>query len=81
MAGSDISEDEMEVDAFGGSLAEPTSNKRKIYDVEFESLTQTDVEALIRKDVEHICSIFGITVRIRRDSVCIFALLSISRTE
>jgi ariadne-1 len=53
----------MEVDGFGGGAIEPTANKRKIYDVDHESMAQSDIEALIRKDVEHICSIFGITVR------------------
>ena len=30
---------------------------------EFESLTQDAIERLIRKDIDHICSIFGIPVR------------------
>ena len=67
-AGSDISEEDMEVDGFGGGAIEPTANKRKIYDVAHESMTQADIEALIRTDLEHISSIFGITVSICRTS-------------
>ena len=39
------------------------SSKLKPYEVEFDTLTQEAVETLIRKDLEHISSIFGISVR------------------
>lgn len=55
----------MDIDAFGGGLREATLSKRKVSDVDFETMAQADVEALIRRDTEHICSIFGISVRIR----------------
>lgn len=54
----------MEVDTMGGPLIEQTTSKRKIYEVDSESMTQVDVETLIRKDIDHICSIFGIAVSI-----------------
>ena len=39
-----------------------SSSKRKAYEVDFDALSQDAVENLIRKDVEHISSIFGIPV-------------------
>lgn len=37
--------------------------KLKSYEVEYESLSQADVEKLIREDTEHICGILGVDVR------------------
>ena len=41
---------------------QPSSSKRKIYEVEFDTLPQEAVEGLIRKDVEYISSILGVEV-------------------
>ena len=40
-----------------------SAGKRKACEVDFDTLPQGSVEALIRKDVEHISSIFGVSVR------------------
>ena len=37
--------------------------KLKSYEVEYESLSQADVEKLIRDDTVHICGILGVDVR------------------
>lgn len=39
------------------------TGKRKACEVEFDALSQDAIEVLIRKDIDHICSIFGIPVR------------------
>lgn len=41
---------------------QPSSSKRRIYEVDFDTLPQEAVEDLIRKDVEYIGSIFGVDV-------------------
>jgi len=40
----------------------PLKGKRKATDIEFSSLSQAEVEELIRKDVDQISVIFGIDV-------------------
>ncbi|TDL25950.1 hypothetical protein BD410DRAFT_783951 [Rickenella mellea] len=58
---SAISDDEMDADAFKDDLIVDSSRgKRKVYEVDFESMSQDAVQALIKKDVDHISSIFGI---------------------
>lgn len=63
-AGSAISEDDMDaIDTYREDYAvQPSSSKRKIYEVDFDTLPQEAVEDLIRKDVEYIGSIFGVDV-------------------
>ena len=63
-AGSAISEDDMDgIDTYRDDFApQPSSSKRKIYEVEFDTLPQEAVEGLIRKDVEYISSILGVEV-------------------
>ena len=39
------------------------SGKRKACEVDFDTLSQDAIEGLIRKDVDDICSIFGVPVR------------------
>ena len=56
-----MSEGDMELDPPLDDRA--SSSKRKAYEVEFDSLPQNAVETLIRKDVDHISSIFGVSVR------------------
>ncbi|KLO16943.1 hypothetical protein SCHPADRAFT_901105 [Schizopora paradoxa] len=60
--GSAISEDDMDgIDTYRDDYAaQPSSSKRKIYEVEFDTLPQEAVEGLIRKDVEYISSILGV---------------------
>lgn len=36
--------------------------KRKVYEVEFDAMAQEVIEGLIRKDIDHISSIFGVSV-------------------
>lgn len=57
---SGISEGEMDMDLPKESNA--SASKRKAYEVDFDTLPQDVVESLIRKDIEHISSIFGISV-------------------
>ena len=45
-------------------ILDVSSSKHKIYEVDFESLPQDAVEQRIRKDIDHICSIFGVSVRL-----------------
>ena len=58
---SGISEEEMDMEITRGGLT--SAGKRKACEVDFDTLPQGSVEALIRKDVEHISSIFGVSVR------------------
>lgn len=57
---SAISEDEMDIEM--PRDGDNSSSKRKACEVEFDTLPQEAVEALIRKDVDHISSIFGVSV-------------------
>ncbi|KAF9814078.1 hypothetical protein IEO21_05318 [Rhodonia placenta] len=50
---------EMELDPLN-DLNDPTRPQRKIFEVEHESLSQNDVEKLMRADIEYISSIFGV---------------------
>lgn len=52
---------EMELDPLN-DLNDPTRPQRKIFEVEHESLSQNDVEKLMRADIEYISSIFGVEV-------------------
>lgn len=61
IADSSISEDDMDLEMH--RIDANASGKRKACEVEFESLTQDAIERLIRKDIDHICSIFSIPVR------------------
>ena len=57
---SGMSDADMDLD--GAVDERPSAFKRKTYEVEFDSLPQSAVETLIRKDVDHISSIFGVSV-------------------
>lgn len=46
----------MELDAFNVS----SKGKQKGYEVDYTTLSQRDVEALMREDIEHISGIFGV---------------------
>lgn len=60
VADSAISDDDMAIvmPRDGGISA----GKRKACEVEFDTMPQEVVEGLIRKDVDHISSIFGVSV-------------------
>ncbi|TFK44101.1 hypothetical protein BDQ12DRAFT_730208 [Crucibulum laeve] len=54
------SEDDMDMDAFGDDFKVTPKGKCKSYEIEYESLSQSAVERLMQKDVDHICGIFGV---------------------
>lgn len=54
----------MDLDVLDESVKYSGKAARKVYQVEFESLSQNAVEQLIKQDVEHISSIFGVEVNI-----------------
>ncbi|KAL5507452.1 hypothetical protein ACEPAH_6908 [Sanghuangporus vaninii] len=56
---SGISEEEMDIELARDGLT--SAGKRKACEVDFDTVTQDAVEALIRRDVEHISSIFGVS--------------------
>lgn len=56
------SEDDMDMDAFGDDFKVIPKGKRKSYEIDYESLSQSAIEKLMQSDVEHICGIFGVDV-------------------
>ncbi|EJD02922.1 uncharacterized protein FOMMEDRAFT_20123 [Fomitiporia mediterranea MF3/22] len=54
-----ISEEEMDIEMHKGTIT--SEGKRKACEVEFDTMPQESVEALIRKEVDHITSIFGVS--------------------
>ncbi|RDB16827.1 E3 ubiquitin-protein ligase dbl4 [Hypsizygus marmoreus] len=54
------SEDDMDMDAFGDDFKVVPKGKRKSFEIEYESLSQSDVEKLMKKDVEDIVGILGV---------------------
>ena len=59
---TDDSEDGMEMDNEDYKVA--TKGKLKSYEVEYESLSQTAVERLMQRDIDHICGILFVNVRV-----------------
>ena len=59
---TDDSDDGMEMDSEDYKVA--SKGKLKSYEVEYESLSQTAVERLMQRDVDHICGILGVDVRL-----------------
>jgi ariadne-1 len=51
-----------------------SKGKLKSYEVEYESLSQTAVERLMQRDVDHICGILGVDVRVFLCIPCLFCL-------
>ena len=51
---------------------ESSKGKLKSYEVEYESLSQTAIERLMQRDVDHICGILGVDVRILPCVACLF---------
>ena len=52
------SEEDMDLDAFDVS----GKGKQKCYEVDYTTLSQRDIEHLMRQDIDHISGIFGIDV-------------------
>jgi len=51
------------MDTYGNDYAvQSSASKRKIYEVEYDTLSQEAVEVLMLKDVEYISSVFGVDV-------------------
>jgi ariadne-1 len=62
-AGSAPSDDDVDMDVFNDDFkVTSTKGKHKSYDIDYESLSQTDVEKLISQDIDHISGIFGVDV-------------------
>ena len=60
--GSASSDDDMDMDAFNDDFKVPSKGKRKSYEIDYETLTQSMVEKLMAADIEHISGIFGVDV-------------------
>ncbi|KAF5376267.1 hypothetical protein D9615_008552 [Tricholomella constricta] len=56
----DDDEDDIDMDTFGDDFKVASKSKRKSYEIDYESLSQTAVEELMQSDVDHICGIFGV---------------------
>ncbi|KAI0762181.1 hypothetical protein BD413DRAFT_484840 [Trametes elegans] len=56
----DGSASEIEVDGFGNDFKVATGSEHKVYEVEYSSLSQPEVESIMRADVDHISTIFGV---------------------
>ncbi|KAI1787448.1 RING-5 domain-containing protein [Ganoderma leucocontextum] len=56
----DGSASEIEVDGFGDDFKVGNSSERKVYEVDYTSFSQQDVERIMTTEVEHISNIFGV---------------------
>lgn len=52
----------MELDAFNEEIKLPQKGKKKAYEVEYDDFTQQAVEGLMKADMDHIVSLFGVNV-------------------
>jgi hypothetical protein len=57
------SEEDVDMDAFNDDFKITPKGKKKSYEVDYKSLGQAAMEGLMKADVEHISSIFGVDVR------------------
>ncbi|KAF9065927.1 hypothetical protein BDP27DRAFT_1064298 [Rhodocollybia butyracea] len=55
-----MDDDDMEMDDYNDDFKLNTGPKRKSYEVDYSSLSQTSVEKSMREDVDHICGILGV---------------------
>lgn len=55
------------MDAFADDYKVSSKGKRKSYEVDYESLSQSAVEKLMQQDMEHISGIFGVDVSLLQD--------------
>ncbi|KAK0194863.1 hypothetical protein F5146DRAFT_950078 [Armillaria mellea] len=53
-------DDDMDMDAYNEDFKVDTSSKRKSYEIEHESLSQSAVEKLMQREVEYITGILGV---------------------
>jgi ariadne-1 len=54
-----------EEEAFADDFRVPSpKGKRRIYDVEYDSLSVSQIEETIQKEADHVVGIFGVNVRI-----------------
>ncbi|KAF9010806.1 hypothetical protein BDQ17DRAFT_1387954 [Cyathus striatus] len=58
---TDASEDDIDME-YGDDFKVSMKGKKKSYEIDYESLSQSAVEKLIQNDVEHITGIFGVDV-------------------
>ncbi|EKM54826.1 uncharacterized protein PHACADRAFT_175334 [Phanerochaete carnosa HHB-10118-sp] len=56
----DESASEMDIDAFDADYKPSGKGKHKVYEVEYESLSQGDIEKMMKDDVNNISGIFGV---------------------
>ncbi|KAK1228577.1 hypothetical protein PQX77_008380 [Marasmius sp. AFHP31] len=56
----DDTDDDMDMDVFGDDFKVTTKAKQKSYEIDYEPLSQSAVEALMSKDIEQCCSVLGI---------------------
>ncbi|KAF8629287.1 hypothetical protein AX15_003534 [Amanita polypyramis BW_CC] len=57
----DVSDDdEMDMDADGDDFKVAPKTTRKPYEIDYRSLSQAEVEKLMRDDIENICSVLGV---------------------
>jgi len=56
------SDGEMDIDASRDDFKIASKDKPKPYEIDYQSLTQSDVEKLIQEDIDHITGIFGVEV-------------------
>lgn len=53
-------EDEMDMDTFGDDFKVTTKPKMKSYEIDYQPLSQSAVEGIMKKDIEQCCSVLGI---------------------
>jgi ariadne-1 len=58
--GSAPSEEDMDMD---DDFKVAPKGTRKPYEIDYQSLSQSDVEKLMQQDIDHITGIFGVDVR------------------
>ncbi|KAG7086448.1 hypothetical protein E1B28_002401 [Marasmius oreades] len=59
-------DDEMDMDTFGDDFKVTTQPKMKSYEIDYQPLSQSAVEVLMKKDVEQCCSVLGIDENIAK---------------
>ena len=53
---------DVEMDGFNEVHTRSGSGKRKAYEIEYDSLSQSAVEKLMQSDIDHVCGILGVDV-------------------
>ncbi|KAK7448776.1 hypothetical protein VKT23_013507 [Stygiomarasmius scandens] len=60
MDGTYDEDDEMDMDDYNDDFKVDTGPKKKSYEIEYESLSQADVERFMKQDIDHIVGITGV---------------------